>query len=126
MAKPINTINHNKEKEMRKYIVEAPNPKIGQQVSSGGIRENGKLRSQFKNPVPYEEPSYNTNQEIGLYILDMIWQEFGEPVFRSGLRKLGNTIINKLEFSTTHTTRRIHVQEPSIINVPTDEIKTIK
>lgn len=41
----------------RRYIVEAPEPKKGQKVSSGGIRENGKLAAQFKNPVPYEEPT---------------------------------------------------------------------
>ena len=39
---------------MAKYIVEAPEPKKGQKVSSGGIRENGKLATQFKNPVPYK------------------------------------------------------------------------
>ena len=36
---------------MAKYIVEAPEPKKGQKVSSGGIRENGKLASQFKNKL---------------------------------------------------------------------------
>lgn len=42
---------------MTKYIVEAPEPKKSQKVSSGGIRENGKLVTQFKNPVPYKEPT---------------------------------------------------------------------
>lgn len=42
--------NMTKEK-MNKYIVEVQAPERGQQVSSGGIRENGKLISQFKNPA---------------------------------------------------------------------------
>ena len=45
------------ENKIAKYIVEAPEPKKGQKVSSGGIRENGKLATQFKNPVPYKEPA---------------------------------------------------------------------
>ena len=54
---PRNTVNNMEEIKMVKYIVEAPEPKNGQKVSSGGIRENGKLASQFKNPVPYKEPT---------------------------------------------------------------------
>lgn len=39
--------------KMRKLIVEAPELKEGQSDSSGGIRENGKMSVQYKNPVPY-------------------------------------------------------------------------
>lgn len=46
-----NNTTTKEETKMAKYIVEAPEPKKGQKVSSGGIRENGKLASQFKNPV---------------------------------------------------------------------------
>ena len=42
---------------MRKLIVEAPELKEGQSDSSGGIRENGKMSVQYKNPVPYVEPT---------------------------------------------------------------------
>lgn len=57
MSRTTSTTANNKEEiKMAKYIVEAPEPKKGQKVSSGGIRENGKLASQFKNPVPYKEP----------------------------------------------------------------------
>ena len=58
MAKATRNNTTNKEEtKMAKYIVEAPEPKKGQKVSSGGIRENGKLATQFKNPVPYKEPT---------------------------------------------------------------------
>lgn len=53
MAKATKRNNYTATKEetkMAKYIVEAPEPKKGQEVSSGGIRENGKLATQFKNP----------------------------------------------------------------------------
>lgn len=43
--------------KMRKLIVEAPELKEGQSDSSGGIRENGKMSVQYKNPVPYVEPT---------------------------------------------------------------------
>ena len=51
------TINAKEEIRMAKYIVEAPEPKKGQKASSGGIREKGRLATQFKNPVPYKEPA---------------------------------------------------------------------
>lgn len=106
MAKAKNTTTNSKEEiKMRKYIVEAPEPKEGQKVSSGGIRKNGKLTSQFKNPVPYEEPTLpptiitqRTNTELVckkqgrahrnerlMYFIDLVWQEVGEPILRYGL-----------------------------------------
>ena len=48
---------------MKKYVVEAPEPKDGQVASSGGIRENGKLVAQYKNPRPYEESLENIDYE---------------------------------------------------------------
>ena len=51
----INKTNQ-EEVKMRKLIVEAPELKEGQTDSSGGIRENGKISVQYKNPVPYVEP----------------------------------------------------------------------
>ena len=92
-----NNTTTKEETKMAKYIVEAPEPKKGQKVSSGGIRENGKLASQFKNPVPYKEQARARRNEAGMYLLGLAWQEFGEPLLRSSLRKLGNTIINKIE-----------------------------
>lgn len=111
--------------KMKKYIVEAPEPKIGQKVSSGGIRENGKLSSQFKNPIPYDESLHNQNEEFKNYMLNMIWQEFAEPLLRSGLRKLGNTIINKLEAPSTQTHQQICTHDTMIIDVPENQVETI-
>lgn len=86
--------NMTKEK-MNKYIVEVQAPERGQQVSSGGIRENGKLISQFKNPTPYNGPQlpptvtnhpmtvdvidkkqvrYQRNN-VTMYLLGITWQE---------------------------------------------------
>lgn len=126
MTKLITTNTPDQEKpKMKKYIVEAPEPKMGQKVSSGGIRENGKLSSQFKNPIPYDEPSHNKKEEFGNHVLNMIWQEFGEPLLRSGLRKLGETIINKLEAPSTRAKQQICTHDTLIIDVPENQIETI-
>ncbi len=134
------TTNSKEEIKMAKYIVEAPEPKKGQKVSSGGIRENGKLATQFKNPVPYKEPTLPpavTTQkpnaelirreqararrnEASMYLLSLAWQEFGEPLLRSGLRKLGNSIIDKIEGP-----QHIPSQDPVVIDVEADEIETV-
>ena len=133
------------ETKMAKYIVEAPEPKKGQKVSSGGIRENGKLTTQFKNPVPYKEPTLpptvvtqKTNNEVvrkdktracknevELYLLGLTWQEFGEPLLRSGLRKLGNTFINKIEGPSEQSAPHIVSPKPIVIDIETDEIETV-
>lgn len=146
MAKTNHTnINNKEDIKMAKYIVEAPEPKKGQKVSSGGIRENGKLASQFKNPVPYKEPTQpptvvtqkpNTElvhkeqararrNEAGMYLLGLAWQELGEPLLRSGLHKLGNVIISKIDGSTNQTVQHISSPKPEIIDVEADEIETI-
>ena len=146
MAKATRNNTTNKEEtKMAKYIVEAPEPKKGQKVSSGGIRENGKLATQFNNPVPYKEPTLpptvvnrraNTElvrkeqararrNEAGMYLLSLAWQEFGEPLLRSGLRKLGNSIIDKIEGPYEQPTQHIPSQDPVVIDVEADEIETV-
>ena len=146
MAKATRNNTTNKEEtKMAKYIVEAPEPKKGQKVSSGGIRENGKLATQFKNPVPYKEPTLppavvtqkpNTElirkeqararrNEAGIYLLSLAWQEFGEPLLRSGLRKLGNSIIDKIEGPYDQPMQHIPSQDPVVIDVEADEIETV-
>lgn len=148
MAKATKRNNNTATKEetkMAKYIVEAPEPKKGQKVSSGGIHENGKLATQFKNPIPYKEPTLpptvdarksNTElirkeqtrarrNEAGMYLLSLAWQEFGEPLLRSGLRKLGNSIIDKIERSYDQPAQHIPSQDPVVIDVEADEIETV-
>jgi len=140
-----NAVNNREEIKMAKYIVEAPEPKNGKKVSSGGIRENGKLASQFKNPVPYIEPTLppavvvqkpNTElvlkeqaiarrNEVGMYLLDIFWQELGEPLLRSGLHKLGSVIISKIEAPANPTAQHISLAESEIIDVEAEEIETI-
>ena len=125
---------------MAKYIVEAPEPKKGQKVSSGGIRERGKLAAQFKNPVPYKSPTPNaivarrpSNTaiarkeqsrarliEAGKYLFGIAWQELGEPVFRSGLHKLGDTIVSRIEALTA---QYIPPTEYEVIDVEAETIE---
>lgn len=86
--------------KMRKLIVEAPELKEGQSDSSGGIRENGKMSVQYKNPVPYVEPTippavpqktYTQKDrlkeqtkdfvfDVSIDILSMLWHEYGRPL----------------------------------------------
>ena len=120
-----NNTTTKEETKMAKYIVEAPEPKKGQKVSSGGIRENGKLASQFKNPVPYKEQARARRNEAGMYLLGLAWQEFGEPLLRSSLRKLGNTIINKIECPSEQPAPHIVSPYPVVIDVEADEIETV-
>lgn len=120
-----NNTTTKEETKMAKYIVEAPEPKKGQKVSSGGIRENGKLASQFKNPVPYKEQARARRNEAEMYLLGLAWQEFGEPLLRSSLRKLGNTIINKIECPSEQPAPHIVSPNPVVIDVEADEIETV-
>lgn len=120
-----NNTTTKEETKMAKYIVEAPEPKKGQKVSSGGIRENGKLASQFKNPVPYKEQARARRNEAGMYLLGLAWQEFGKPLLRSSLRKLGNTIINKIECPSKQPAPHIVSPNPVVIDVEADEIETV-
>lgn len=137
--------NNDEAPKIAKYIVEAPEPKKGQKVSSGGIRENGKLTAQFKNPVQYKEPplppvvvTQEANHELALkeqararrdetgrYLLGLIWQEFGEPLIRSSLRKLSNTIINKIEGDSGPTSTYVTLSDPVVIDVEADEIDNV-
>lgn len=85
--------------KLRKLIVEAPELKEGQTDSSGGIRKNGKIYVQYKNPIPYEEPklapatpqkAYTRKDmlkdqakdfaiNVGTDLISMFWYEYGRP-----------------------------------------------
>ena len=60
-----------------------------------------------------------------MYLLGLAWQEFGEPLLRSGLRKLGSTIINKIEGASELSTPHITSPDPVVIDVEADEIETV-
>lgn len=88
---------------MNKYIVEAPELKDGQNASTGGIRENGKLTALFANPVPYEEQTTATATvqppdtlkdviadrtiglaaDIGYDLVSMLWFDLCRPFIQS-------------------------------------------
>ena len=140
-----NNINNKGDIKMAKYIVEAPEPKKGQKVSSGGIREKGRLASQFKNPVPYKEPmlppasvvqkphselvrkeqARARRNEVGKYLFSIAWEEIGEPLLRSGIHRLGRTVISKIEAQTSQTVQHRSLLETEIIEVEPDEIQNI-
>ena len=100
--------------KMKKYLVEVEEPKKGQVVSTGGVRDNGKMAAQFKNPIPYEEPSPApvnkstgiipaTNArgnylktrireeaqglavDVGRDVAFMLWDDFGKPFLKAKL-----------------------------------------
>lgn len=145
MTKTNQKIINQKDIKMAKYIVEAPEPKRGQKVSSGGIRENGRLASQFKNPVPYKEPTLPPTvvvpkpnidfirkeqararrNEVKMYLLSLVWQEFGEPILRSGLHKLRDPIIDRIEGTSNQSPQHITSPETVSINVEADEIESV-
>ncbi len=145
MARTVNATPNAEDVKMAKYIVEAPEPKKGQKASSGGIRENGRIASQFKNPIPYKdkapsrvpaqnsfgtaltckEQEENRNNTIGCYLLNLVWQEFGEPILRSGFRMLGNIVVSKIESSAKQAIQGVSLSEPEIIDIEADEVKTI-
>ena len=122
----INKTNQ-EEVKMRKLIVEAPELKEGQTDSSGGIRENGKISVQYKNPVPYVEPklppatpqrTYTRKDmlkdqakdfaiDVGTDLISMIWYEYGRPFIRAKLHQLGQKAIAYLEAPTK--TYRLHL-----------------
>ena len=60
-----------------------------------------------------------------MYLLGLAWQEFGEPLLRSSLRKLGNSIIDKIEGPYDQPTQHIPSQDPVVIDVEADEIETV-
>lgn len=112
----INKTNQ-EEVKMRKLIVEAPELKEGQTDSSGGIRENGKISVQYKNPVPYVEPklppaapqrtytrkdmlkdqAMDFAMDVGTDLISMIWYEYGRPFIQAKLHQLGQKTIAYLE-----------------------------
>ena len=103
--------------KMRKLIVEAPELKEGQSDSSGGIGENGKMYVQYKNPVPYVEPTippavpqktYTQKDrlkeqtkdfvfDVSIDILSMLWHEYGRPLLQAKLHQLVQNSITYLE-----------------------------
>lgn len=111
---------------MKKYIVEAEDPKKGERASSGGIRGNGgRLVSQYTNPVPYREPApqpapavrkqpkkrswfsgllINTGKGIMTDMIEMAWDDFGKPILREKITQVENKAIEAWE--TRKSTRR--------------------
>lgn len=147
------TYNSNKQEskqQIKKYIVEAPEPLQGQIASSGGIREKGKLAHQFRNPQPYIEPpiyvknSSPTNNlkfileknacdfasQCSKDILNILWYEYGKPFLIQKTKKLyqktidSNSSNNKSIIHTTNTSTII--QDSNAENcVPTYNNKNI-
>lgn len=125
--------------KIRKYIVEAPEPAKGQTASSGGIRsENGKLAAQYKNPVPYQEPTqppavparqYTRRDEVKAWAADqaigvgqdlfgMFLNEVALPFIQTKLHQLGEKAVNSLTGADMH-----HSPEPVIIDVDPADLR---
>ena len=124
------------EVKMRKLIVEAPELKEGQIDSSGGIRENGKISVQYKNPIPYVEPKLppatpqktytrkdmlkdqakNFAMDVGTDLISMIWYEYGRPFIQAKLHQLGQKAIAYLE-SPTKASQVISQKDTNAANI---------
>lgn len=140
-------INKSNQEEtmMRKLIVEAPELKEGQTDSSGGIRENGKMSVQYKNPVPYVEPKLlpavpqkshirknllkdqakDFALDVGTDIISMLWYEFGHPLLQAKLHQLGQIAVAYLNTpaKTTQTFPKDYSQDKGIIDAKFVEIQ---
>lgn len=121
-------ITHTNQEEikMRKLIVDAPELKEGQTDSSGGIRENGKISVQYKNPRPYlptavPQQIYTSTDrlndytkdfliDVGTDLISMVWYEYGRPYIHAKLHQLGQKAISCLE-STPETIQDIPQNE---------------
>lgn len=119
------------EEIMQKYIVEVKAPKEGQKVSTGGIRENGKMAAQFTNPIPYIEPEYHPTIQPHAYSLkkyakdratefaqdairdglEMLWYELLQPVLRNKLHQLGTKFVTAIETKNKISSSSIVVPE---------------
>lgn len=126
----------NGQNKMRKYVVEAPEPKPGQKLSSGGIREKGKMVVVYKNPVPLEETGtikvnkmpVRVNQkvnkkadntvywEISKYFLEFVWRNFGERVVGAWLQEKGDKIAEAI------LDQQKEPKEPPIIDVEENDV----
>ena len=136
----MNTTLRTSKHKTQRYIVEAPMPDKGQLPSSGGIRENGKLTAQYKNPVPYTDPApcpskpftapksiAHTGElnDIRKYFVkelsEIIWVELGKPILKAKLHQLSEKILTNEH--VTSTSRKGPSVDTSQANVPmTDKI----
>lgn len=140
-----NTVQNNKkvERKMTKYVVEAPVPTVDQEPSSGGLRENGKIAVQYKNPKPYKEPSQQTSnkaiqnrsihqndffQQAGIQLRDMAWQEIAKPIIRTGMQKFTEKIAQKIGFLTKPNSSHLlsSENEPTIIDLSDEDITILE
>lgn len=133
------------EEIMQKYIVEVKAPKKGQKVSTGGIRENGKMAAQFTNPIPYIEPEYPPTIQPQAYNLkeyakgratelaqdaihdglEMLWYELLQPVLRSKLRQLEKRYVTAIEAKNKISLSSIVVpEEPETIEIDVTPLPT--
>lgn len=143
MAKTTDTtVNSKEDIRMPKYTRVTTEQKNNQKVSSGDIRENGKLVSRFNDPVSYRkltlqstdvtrrthsehdhEEANTKRNEIGTYLLDITWREFGEPVFRSSLQTLKDVVIGKIKHFADQDTQQKPLNTPESSDVESDEIE---
>ena len=96
-------------------------------MSTGGVRKNGKMESQFKNPVPYEEPKHSPTPvvkkadivhpcytmkdrikneakglvvDIGWDLAYMSWCDFGKPFLEAKLNQAVDWILSSPQKSS--------------------------
>ena len=137
-------LNHQEENTMQKFIVEAPVPKDGQEASSGGIRENGKIVAQFRNPVPCEgptlppavkQPTYTRTNNLkdqakdfaidcSKDIIGMLWFEFGRPFIKAIIRNMSQKSVAAIKAQSQNKADS-ESPAPEIIDVEAEEISYV-
>ena len=135
---------------MGKIVVDAPDLKAGEKYSSGGVRKNGKMVFQYKNPRPYVEKRvvinepvdvatirpkevYKSNdliQEIGEEVIDLLWDNIGRPLLDAVFKRMGEYFISGLETRKTSkdkldnissdNSKKTYVKEKDSSNVNSD------
>lgn len=118
--------------ETIKVIVEAQLPKKGQKLSSGGVRENGKIASQYKHPQRYIEPpkksavkpkSNRYKEKVKSYVEDealdfvggtvhMALNDIGKPVLHELFQNITYKIVDALTEDKT-SEKRTKTEKPN-------------
>jgi hypothetical protein len=145
MSNSIKITKSNQEKiKMRKIVVDAPELKGGQIYSSGGIRENGKISVQYKNPVPYDVETKTSKRDytqkdmlkdqakdlvmdVGVNIAFILWYDYGKPLLQAKVRQLCQNAIAHIEKSnpSSLSLTEKNTETHKVIDVEYDEIQEV-
>lgn len=132
---------------MKKYIVEAPDLKEGQKISSGGIREKGRMAVQFTNPVPYHDEelivaNQNKEDEKRMFkdqwkayaldccgeVIDMIWRECAKPILCAKFNQISRRAVAYINGTSPRLGKSVAKsgKRPIYIDVDSGSVRVIE